>query len=44
MDVVAHTAKGVDPIAKAGDTFLDQQIQVVPIVIAKEERLSCIAA
>jgi len=44
MNVVAHTAKGVDPIAIACDTFLEQQIQVVPIVIAEEDRLSCIAA
>jgi hypothetical protein len=38
------TAARCGPRAKACDTFLEQQIQVVPIVIAQEDRLSCIAA
>ena len=42
--MVGHEAKGVNAVAEADSSFLKQEIETEPVLVAKKYRLSTISA
>jgi hypothetical protein len=43
MHMICHPAKGMDPMTKPGDAAGEQRREMLPILIASEDRLAPVA-